>query len=427
MKQGSDIRKYIVGFPKGAAEFIYGLVVLIKWLIIGAFIGLVVGFAGSGFAHVLTGANQVRSLYPLIVLGLPVGGLLIVALYRGCRNTDDRGTNTVMASIQESGDIPFRMAPLIFVSTAVTQLFGGSAGREGAALQLGGSIAKKCAKWLKLGEHDQRTLVMCGMSAGFSALFGTPLAAAVFSLEVVSVGIMQYSALVPCVTASMFAHFAAVLCKVPPEVFSVAGVPAMTLMGFLKTAALAAAAGGISLAFCTLLHKTEHLYEKYIKNQYLRIGLAGCIILALSFLLGTQEYLGSGMGIIEHIFHTGQTRWYTFALKMLFTALTLGAGFKGGEIVPSLTVGAAFGCVAAGALGMPVQLAAACGMAGVFCGVTNSPITSLLIAFELFGFEGMPYYLVSIAVSYLVSGCESLYRNQRIVCSKTVTSFDMLK
>lgn len=268
---------------------------------------------------------------------------------------------------------------------------------------------------------------MCGMSAGFSALFGTPLAAAVFSLEVVSVGIMQYSALVPCVTASMFAHFVAVFCKVPPEIFVVADVPVMTLTGFLKTAALAAAAGGISLAFCTLLHKTGHLYEKYIKNQYLRIGLAGCIILALSFVLGTQEYLGSGMGIIEHIFHTGQTHWYTFALKMLFTALTLGAGFKGGEIVQSLTVGAAFGCVAAGALGMPAQLAAACGMAGVFCGVTNSPITSLLIAFELFGFAGMPYYLVSIAVSYLVSGCESLYRNQRIICSKTVTSFDMLK
>ena len=413
--------------PKELKDLLQAVVALIKWLVAGSAIGLIVGLVSSGFGHVLILANQVRSAYPLIVLGLPLGGLLIVALYRGCKNTDDKGTNTVVASIQESTDIPFKMAPLIFVSTAITQLFGGSAGREGAALQLGGSIAKKCGKLPKLNAPTQRTLVMCGMSAGFSALFGTPLAAAVFSLEVVSVGIMHYSALVPCVTASMMAHFVAQRCEVPPEVFPVAGVPVMTVAGFFKPAAFAAAVGGVSIGFCTLLHKTEHLYEKYIKNQYLRITLAGCILLLLSLALGTQASLGSGMGIMEHIFHTGETHWYSFLLKMLFTALTLGAGFKGGEIVPSLTIGAALGCAVAGLLGLPVQLAAACGMVGLFCGVTNSPVTSLLLAFELFGFEGMPFYLVSIAVSYLVSGYESLYRRQKILYSKTETSFELQK
>ena len=177
--------------------------------------------------------------------------------------------------------------------------------------------------------------------------------------------------------------------------------------------------GGMSSLFCILLHKTEHTYSKLFTNPYLRIAVAGAVIVVLAGILSTDMYLGSGMGIIEHIFHEGETPWYSFALKMLFTALTLGAGFKGGEIVPSFTIGAALGCTLAGILGLPVELAAACGMVGLFCGVTNSPITSLLIAFELFGFEGMPYYLLTVAVSYMTSGYHSLYHKQQIVVSKT--------
>ena len=396
---------------------------LLKWFMISVGVGVIVGGVSALFGHTLIFANNLRSQYPFIIYTLPIGGLLIVALYRGSRNTSDKGTNTVVASIQESTDIPFRMAPLIFVSTFITQLCGGSAGREGAALQLGGSIAKRLGRLYRLNGDSQRTIVMCGMSAGFSALFGTPLAAAVFSMEVVSVGIMHYSALVPCVLASLTAHFVAVFFQVPPEVFPVAGLPAVTPWNLFKLMAFAAVVGGVSILFCLLLHKAEHLYEKYIQNQYFRIAMAGCILIALTLVLGTQEYLGSGMGIIEHIFHEGKTPWYSFLLKMLFTAATLGAGFKGGEIVPSFTIGAALGCAAASLLGLPVQLIAACGMVGLFCGVTNSPMTSLLIAFELFGFEGMPYYLVTIAVSYMVSGQHSLYHKQKIVFSKTRTNY----
>ena len=408
-------------------EFVHSLPVLIKWLLIAGGIGAVVGAVASGFGHTLILANQLRADRPWLVLLLPVGGLVIVALYRGFRNSDDRGTNTIVASIQDGEEIPFRMAPLIFVSTAITQLCGGSAGREGAALQLGGSIAKKLGKLLRLNGDSQRIAVMCGMSAGFSALFGTPLAAAVFSMEVVSVGVMHYGALVPCVTASLIAHLVARLLQVPPEVFPVSDVPELTLLGFGKVLALGAVAALISIAFCVVLHKAEHWYEKYLKNQYLRIALAGVLVVGLSALLGTDMFLGSGMGIIEHIFHEGSTPWYSFALKMAFTALTLGAGFKGGEIVPSFTVGAALGCTLAAVLGLPVPLAAACGMAGLFCGVTNSPVASLLICFELFGYEGMPYYLVSVAVSYMLSGYYGLYSAQRIMYSKTNTSFVNVK
>lgn len=405
-------------------EFLAALPVLCKWLLIAGAVGVIVGFVASGFGHTLIYVQKLRAQFPWIVYGLPIGGLMIVFLYRVTKNHDDRGTNTIVASIQEDTEIPVKMAPLIFISTAITQLFGGSAGREGAALQLGGSIANKLGKCIRLNKHDQRTIIMCGMSAGFSALFGTPMAAAIFALEVVSVGIMHYSALVPCVTASLIAYLVANFCQIPPEVFPVLGVPAMDIWNFLKITAMATAAGGASVLFCVILHTGEHIYEKWIKNPYIRIVLGGILVVGFSALLGTGMYMGSGMGIIEEILHHGhKADWYSFLLKMVFTMLTLGAGFKGGEIVPSLCIGAALGSVCAAIIGLPMELVAACGMVGVFCGVTNAPIASLLLAFELFGYEGMPYYLVTVAVSFLVSGCHSLYKRQKIVYSKTRTSY----
>lgn len=401
---------------------IFSVKTLLKWLVIGSGVGLIVGAVAALFAHALIAVNALRAGYPFLLLGLPLGGVLIVFLYRFFHNTGDTGTNMVIASIHSSRDIPFRMAPLIFVSTVITHLFGGSAGREGAALQLGGSIANKLGHLLHLSANDQHLIIMCGMSAGFSALFGTPLAATVFAMEVVSVGIMHYSAFVPCVTAATIGHFVAQWAKVPPEVFPVAGLPAISPIAFFKVVLFAAVLGGISILFCLMLHSAEHLYKRVLPNPYLRIAAAGGIIILLAALLG-GDYLGSGMLLIEEAFHHGEAKPYAFLLKMLFTALTLGAGFKGGEIVPSFTIGAVFGCAVAPLLGLPTALVTACGMVGVFCGVTNSPITSLLIAFELFGFEGMPYYLVTVAVSYLLSGYYGLYHAQKIMYSKTETHF----
>jgi len=397
--------------------------VLVKWLLIASVIGVIVGAVASAFGHVLIVVNNFRAAHPMIILGLPFAGLSIVFLYRYFKDQDDRGTNMVIASIHSSTRIPFRMAPLIFITTAITHLFGGSAGREGAAIQLGGSIANKIGKRLGLSQNDQHIIVMCGMSAGFSALFGTPMAATIFSLEVISVGIMHYSALVPCVTASMIGHFVAAFLRVPPEVFPVAAVPEMAPLLFGKTVVLAALFGAVSVVFCMIMHQTEHLLAHHMKNPYVKIFVSGVLILVLCGLLGSDMYLGSGMHIIEEIFHHGHTKTFAFLLKMIFTALTIGAGFKGGEIVPSLTIGAAFGCVVGPLFGFDVPLAAAMGMIGVFCGVTNCPITSLLISFELFGFAGMPYYLTTVAVSYMLSGYYGLYHAQRIMYSKTETHF----
>lgn len=404
-------------------EAMHSLLALVKWLALGCGIGVIVGTVASLFGRALIFVNDWRMEHPAVVLALPLAGLMIVLLYRATKNADDKGTNTVISSIHSSSRIPFRMAPLIFASTVITHLAGGSAGREGAALQLGGSIAGKLGSALRLNDKDKNLIIMSGMSAGFSALFGTPLAATVFSMEVVSVGIMHYSALVPCVSAAMIAHFVAKWFRIPPEVFPVAA-DAMTAPVFFRMALFAALAGIVSMLFCLLLHEAEHLYKKFLKNPYIRAFTAGLLVVGLTAALGTGEYLGSGMGIIEHIFHHGEAAVpYAFLLKMVFTALTLGGGFKGGEIVPSLAIGAAFGSCFAVLVGLPLEVVTACGMIGVFCGVTNSPITSLLLAFELFGFSAMPYYLVTVAVSYLISGRFGLYHAQKLMYSKTETKF----
>ena len=404
-------------------DSIYSVKTLLKWLFLGTFIGFLVGGVCSVFGHMLVWANDYRMEHQWISLLLPLGGLLIVFMYSTWNNEDDKGTNTVISSIHSNTGIRTRMAPLIYASTMITHFLGGSAGREGAAIQLGGSIANRIGKEISLNDNDQRIIIMCGMSAGFSALFGAPMAAAIFSLEVISIGIMHYSALVPCVTASMTAHFLARFLEVKPESFSVTTIPIFTPIIFVKMIVFAALAGGVSVLFCICLHQTGHLYKRFIKNRYLRIFVGGCLVLLLCAMLGTNEYLGSGLGIMEHIFHYEETKWYSFLLKMIFTALTLGAGFKGGEIVPSFCIGAAFGCAVAAIFGLPVTLVAACGMVGVFCGVTNCPITSLLISFELFGFEGMPYYLTTVVVSYMLSGYYGLYHSQKIMYSKTETNF----
>lgn len=402
---------------------LFSLKVLLQWLVIATFIGVSIGGISAFFSHTLLFVNNFRKAHQIIVLGLPLAGILIIFLYRFFKDTDDTGTNMVIASIHSSTDIPFKMAPLIFISTTLTHLFGGSSGREGAAIQLGGSLANSFGKLLHLNENDQHIIIMCGMSAGFSALFGTPMASAIFSLEVISVGIMHYSALVPCVIASFTAHFVANALKVIPEFFPVVNIPALTAVTFWKIILFGAVIGIVSILFCIILHSTENLYKRFLKNTYIRISVSGILIIALSAILRTEIYLGSGISIIASIFEHGETGMEVFLLKMVFTALTLGAGFKGGEIVPSFCIGAAFGCAAASFLGLPPELVAACGMVGLFCGVTNCPITSLLISFELFGFAGMPYYLITIALSYMLSGYYGLYHSQKIMYSKYKTQY----
>ena len=357
-----------------------------KWVLFSIVSGLLVGGVGTLFYFGMYVVTLTRTKNPWLIFLLPVSGILIVGCYRLLHDEKDTGTNLVLSAIHSDEDLPLRMAPLIFISTLITHLFGGSAGREGAALQLGGSIGNGLGKLFRFDEKDKHIMIMCGMSAAFSALFGTPMAAAVFSMEVVSVGVMYYAALVPCVISSLVAHAVAEFFGVSQEMFLIDKIPAFKITSAFEISVLAILCAGVSIIFCIMLHQSEHLYKKFFKNPYVRIFAGGCFVLVLTLLVGDQSYNGTGINIIEQCIN-GTVRPEAFFMKMLFTALTLGAGFKGGEIVPSFFTGAAFGCLFGNLFGISPTLCTAVGMAAVFCGVTNCPITALLISFELFGYD----------------------------------------
>lgn len=394
----------------------------IKWVIFSMLVGLIVGLCGTAFYKGLYIVTQTRIEHPWLIFLLPFAGLLIVGLYHALKNLNDGGTNLVISAIHSGDELPLRMAPLIFISTLITHLFGGSAGREGAALQMGGSIGNSLGKLFRFDEKDKHIMIMCGMSAAFSSLFGTPMAAAIFSMEMISVGVMHYSALVPCVISSLVANGVAAKFDVKNEFFLIDEIPKFNIITAIHISILAALCALLSIVFCILLHKTQDLYKKVFKNQYLRVFAGGCFVLAVTLMVGSQTYNGTGMNIIDNCI-SGTVRPEAFILKMLFTALTLGAGYKGGEIVPSFCTGAAFGCLYGNLFGFSPTLCTAVGMTSVFCGVTNCPITSLLISFELFGYDGMPYFLLSIAFSYMFSGYFGLYHSQKIVYSKYKTNY----
>lgn len=394
----------------------------IRWGILAVVTGLVVGGFSTLFAATLKYVTSYRTAHPWMIFLLPAAGIVIVFLYRIFNYKNDKGTNMVLSMIHAETELPFKMAPLIFLSTVITHLFGGSAGREGAALQLGGSIGSQLGKWFRVNERDRRVIVMCGMSAAFSAIFGTPVASVVFAMEVVSVGVMYYAALVPCVFASLVAFTVANHMGIGPDVFHITDIPAFGLTPGLKVILLAMLCAALSILFCVTLHSLGNIYRAKLKNPYIRIVFSAIIIILLTLLVQTDDYMGAGVPVIERAIE-GDAAPAAFLLKIIFTALTLEAGFKGGEIVPSFFVGATFGCLFGQVLGISPSLCAAIGMVSVFCGVTNCPISSLLIAFELFGYKGVPYFMLAISVSFLLSGYYGLYHDQTIVYSKYQSQF----
>ncbi len=390
----------------------------LRWILLAGITGFVVGGVGILFVKGLGLANGFRANHPQIILGLPIAGLLIVFLYRICKNENDKGTNLVIATLHSESQVPFRMAPLIFVSTIITHLFGGSAGREGAALQLGGSIGNQLGRWFRLDDDDTKLIVMCGMSAAFSAIFGTPLAAVIFAMEVSSIGIMQYGAFLPCMIASLVASSFASLMGCHAESFTIVEPLDFGLVPALWIVLLGICCAIISIVFCQTLHTTGHLLKKHLPNPYIRVILGSVVIIGLTILLQTSAYSGAGVNLIEEAF-AGEAPKMAFFWKIIFTAITLGVGFKGGEIVPSFCIGATFGCLFGTLVGISPSLCAAVAMVSVFCGVTNSPITSLIIGFEMFGFGSMKYLLIGVAISYMLSGYTGLYSEQTIMYSKS--------
>lgn len=408
------------------AGFLYS-VSFLKWVAVGISVGAAVGLAGTGFYYIMKTVTAVRSAHPLIMLGLPVCGLIIVFMYHRAGIRESRGTNLVLLSVRSNEDIPLRMAPLIFFGTVLTHLFGGSAGREGAALQLGGSIAQNIGKLFKMNKKELHVITMAGMSACFTALFGTPITATVFSMEVVSVGAMYYSALVPCASAAITAYVVSGLLGIKPESFTVFGMPeTLSAAVVIKVVALAALSAVVSIVFCVTLKYTGAAYRKIFKDQYIRAAAGGIIILLLTFLIraitGEYPYNGAGIDSIVNAMN-GNAAPYSFILKIIFTALTLESGYKGGEIVPTFFIGSTFGCTVGKILKLNPSFGAAIGLMSMFCGVTNCPVTSIFLSLELFGANGLIWFFISAAVSFMLSGYFGLYSGQKILYSKELPEF----
>ena len=394
-------------------------VTLLKWMVLGGVIGLVGGIIGSLFHIGVDTATQMRLAHPWVLYLMPVGGLAIVGLYR-LTKTEGKGTNDIIASVHFGEQVPGLLVPVIFVSTVITHLCGGSAGREGAALQIGGGIGYQAGRLLRLGEKDLPLATLCGMSGVFAALFGTPLTATVFALEVISVGVLYYAGLVPCLTAALTGYLVSVLMGVPPTRFTVT-VPGLEVRTMLLVMVLALLCAVVSILFCRGLHGVEHLLKRTLKNPYLRVAVGAAVLIGLT-LLTNGDYNGAGMEVIGRAI-AGQADPWAWVWKLLFTAITIGCGFKGGEVVPSFFVGAAFGCVAAGWLGLPAGFGAAMGLVSVFCGAVNCPLASIILSVELFGSGDLLYFAMACSISYLISGYCGLYSSQTILYSKLREEF----
>lgn len=389
----------------------------VKWVILGLVTGVVVGVFAAIFAKCLEYATLFREAYTYTFLTLPIGGLLIVGLYKIANMEHDKGTDNVIEALQEDIVIPFRLSFLIFVSTVITMFCGGSVGREGAALQIGSSLGNTVSRVLRFKPENRRVLIMSGMAAAFSALFHTPMAAAFFAMEVSSIGVLRYAALVPCILASITAYEISGYFGLEGEHFATAAELPINIQMSSKILLLAIGCALLSMFFCVMLQTAEKVMHKYVHNKYVRVLIGSAILIILNLIIGTSDYQGTGMQVIERAIE-GDAEVWAFLWKLIFTVVTIAAGFKGGEIVPSFFIGATFGCVVAGILGIPLTLGASIGMVCVFCGVTNCPIATLLISIELFGTSNVLYFLMAIATSYALSGYVSLYHTQVILFAK---------
>ena len=389
-------------------------------LFFGALTGIAGGLVGAAFCHAIAWATGLRTANTWLVWLLPLGGLVIVFFYslHGIHPTD---TNGVLVAVRKPKAISASTGPLIFGGTVITHLFGGSAGREGAALQLGGVLGWHLARLFRQDEKDSHLLVMAGMSAVFAALFGTPVTAAVFAMEVISVGILHFSAIVPCLASALTASIIAQWLGVPSESIMLTGFDFAwgNLGGCVLIAVVCAV---VSMLYCISLSGTHRLAKKYLPNPYIRIAVAGTLVALLSFAVGSGDYNGAGMHIIHKALH-GEAAAEAFALKFLFTVITMACGFKGGEIVPAMFIGATLGCVLGQLMGLPAGLGAAVGLLSMFCGSLNCPLSSIFLGLELFGGANLPFYAIAAAVSFMLSENYGLYSKQKIMYSKLRPEF----
>jgi Chloride channel protein EriC len=395
------------------------IVILFKWIVWGGVIGVIIGSITAFLLTTNDFLGDVREANFWLIFFLPLGGIAIGYIYMkyGMSSGNDaaKGNNLIIDGIHGKAKVLRRMGPIVYLGTFLTVFFGGSTGREGAAIQMGGSIAETINQYFNVNKFDTRILLMSGISAGFAAAFGTPITGAIFGMEMAALGKMKYEALVPCLVASFTGHYVSTVAwGVVHEELVIKTVPEFSVILFLKVILVAVIFSFISVLYCQLRHGIQKVSEKYLKkNHMLRAFVGGIIIIALTLIVGSQDYNGRSIDMLEKSF-SENVPYFAFLAKLIFTAITLGTGFVGGEAIPLFIMGATLGNTLSHIIDLPMSFLAALGMIAVFCGGANTPIAAFLLCAELFKGEGIEYFFVACVVSYVFSGHHGLWPSQTI-------------
>jgi H+/Cl- antiporter ClcA len=396
-----------------------GAKALLQWTWLGAVVGVACGAASALFLILLEKATHFREGHRAIVFTLPLAGLVIGALYERWGATIKGGNNLIIDTIHaESEQVPLRMAPMVLVGTVLTHLFGGSAGREGTAVQMGASLADEIAHRFRVDRATRRQLLAAGIAGGFGSVFGTPIAGLIFGLEVVCLGRLEYDALVPALIASLVGDWVTRHLGVGHTIYPAAPVVELGPLVAGKLVVIGIAMALATIAFVELTHRLKKLFEARIPRLPIRMFAGGCVILLLWAIVGTDDYLGLGVPMIVRAFQDPDLVVWAFAAKLVFTAVTLASGFLGGEVTPLFFVGATLGSVCARLLGLPIELGAGVGIAAVFAAAANTPLALSIMAVELLGTALFPHVVVVCVVAYLLSGHRGIYPSQRILRGK---------
>ena len=392
---------------------------LLQWTGLGAAVGVACGVGSAVFLLLLERATEFRQSHEYLVYALPLAGLVVGALYEHWGKSIKGGNNLVLDTIHENTpQLPFRMAPMVLLGTVLTHVFGGSAGREGTAVQMGASFADEIAHRFSVGKETRRQLLAAGIAGGFGAVFGTPIAGAIFGLEVVSVGFMEYDAFLPALIASLVGDIVTRRLGVVHAVYPHIAHVELTLVVLGKLCLIGIAMALVTIAFVELTHRLKHFLEVKIPRLPVRMFVGGIAIVVMWKLIGTSDYLGLGVPMIVRSFSDPNLPWFAFAAKLVFTAVTLGSGFLGGEVTPLFFVGATLGSVLARVLGLPIELGATLGLAAVFGAAANTPIALSIMAVELVGGGAFPHVMIVAVIAYILTGQRGIYPAQRLLRRK---------